>query len=363
MSYDFIEDKEGRKLYYVLRLAENPEQARTVFILHGQGFSKIPSSFKDANWNVICPLDQFGVDNGGTWFLGEDSNFFIKELMLQLIEDVKRITKSDRLYFWGSSMGGYAAIFYGLLCGAEAILANVPQIKLRYTEYTDDNPYMRKCLHKVLGEDFPFWIDLTALLESTNKDKYPLFFITQTRFHQYNYLKEHIYYFIHKCEELGVNYFLEIVPKRGHLMYKSVAESMRYFDDYSDDIEGWVKERKLKVDYKNKVIRFQKAHENDNTLKIELILHSDNEVGEKDLLLSFNPDYFKVDNEKYYGLILSPNPSFGLFRYIPTKVGIYSVDFDIPLPQDISFFEFSILEFYPKGKTSVRQLRYSTFKK
>ncbi|WP_373780373.1 alpha/beta hydrolase family protein [Glaesserella sp.] len=364
ITYPFIEDKKGRKLHYVLRFAENTKNARTLFILHGLGFSDIPSSFKDPNWNVVCPLDNFGYKNEGSWFLGENGDFFVKDLMLQLIEYIKKETCCDRLYFWGSSMGGYAAILYGLLCGAEAVFANVPQIKLRNTQYTDDNISINNYLNFVLDRDFPHWIDLTSLLESTDKGNYPIFFITQTRFHPYNYLKEHIYYFINKCNEMEANYFLEIVPKVGHLMYRNVAESIKLLDEYQEDIENWLEKRKLYIDHKNKLIRVYRTCNDDNSIEIQITMNSDESVGEKDLLLSFSYECLRHHDASYYGLLSSPNQEIGFFKYIPTKPGIYKSVFTIPFPDNQQeYIEFSIREFYPKGKTKVNDIHYYTFKK
>lgn len=129
-EYSFIQDEQGRKLYYVIRLAKDPKNARTLFILHGHQHNAKASSFTDENWNVVCPIDNFGYEQCGSWWLGENNDFFVKELMLRLIEKVKEITGGHRLYFWGSSMGGYGAILYGLLTGAEAIFAHIPQTKL-----------------------------------------------------------------------------------------------------------------------------------------------------------------------------------------------------------------------------------------
>lgn len=70
------------------------------------------SSFTDENWNVVCPIDNFGYEQCGSWWLGENNDFFIKELMLRLIEKVKEITGGHRLYFWGSTINGGMALFY-----------------------------------------------------------------------------------------------------------------------------------------------------------------------------------------------------------------------------------------------------------
>ncbi|HEB5611596.1 TPA: hypothetical protein RZD95_002604, partial [Mannheimia haemolytica] len=101
-EYSFIQDEQGRKLYYVLRLAKNPKEARTLFILHGHQHNARASSFSDENWNVVCPIDNFGYEQCGSWWLGENNDFFVKALMLRLINNIKEITGSHRLYFWGS---------------------------------------------------------------------------------------------------------------------------------------------------------------------------------------------------------------------------------------------------------------------
>lgn len=248
----FIEDSKGRRLYYDLRLADEPEVARTVFILHGHASNKFPSRFKDNSWNIVCPLDRFGYEKNGSWWLGESGDFFVKNLMEELVRKVSKETGSDRLYFWGSSMGGYGAILYGLLFGAEAIYANVPQIRLKNSLFTDKG-LMRRCTEYILGEEYPSWVDLTSLLASTPKSQYPVFFICQTRFHAANYLKEHIYYFTDICEMYGANYSLNIIPKNGHVLYKGVAQSIQCFDEFEKDILSW---KKLRVQlYKKRAER------------------------------------------------------------------------------------------------------------
>lgn len=363
LEYPFIEDEEGRRLHYVMRVADNPKVARTLFILHGQGFSSTPSSFKDEQWNVVCPLDNFGFENGGSWFLGEKGNFFVKNLMLKLIENIKEKTGSTRLYFWGSSMGGYAAIMFGLLCGAEAIFANVPQTRLSHTQYTDNDPFINKCMRCILTENYPYWIDLTLLLADTPKKNYPVFFLTQTRFHPYNYVNEHIYYFIDKCENFGANYFLEVVPKSGHIMYRNIADSIKYFDDYKEDIADWVEKRKFLVDYKNKEIAISKNHANDDMIEIVLKLHSDNNVGNNDLLIRFNFESFDYDDLHSFGLMLSPNTKIGLFRYINTiPKSEYEVKLILPFGIG-NHVRFLVEDFYPKGNTKVIGVETRTFAK
>ncbi len=360
-----IQDENNNKLYYSFKKAKNlTSNTKTVFILHGQGKNnqKI-SKFYDENWNIVCPLDLFGYDGAGSWFLGEHNDFFVKELMLKLIEHIKKETKSERIYFWGSSMGGYAAILFALLSNAEAAYANVPQIKLKNNKYINNNILMKNCINHISSDEhYPYWFDLVSLLENTPKYKHPVFFITQTRFHTDNYLNEHIYYFIKKCDELGSNYFLEIIPRSGHLMCKSIPESIHLFDKYEDDIVDWKfknKQEYLRNKNKNYYIRVKKK-DNFKGINVFLKIISDVNVGNKDLLISLKPECYSNEDLNKYNLFKSENDKIGVFRYIKTKVGTYSVSIPLDFPQS-DYLEFSIKDFNYKGLSIIDEIRYEFY--
>ncbi|MCH7379966.1 MULTISPECIES: alpha/beta hydrolase family protein [Acinetobacter] len=241
-NLSFIIDEQGRHLYFAFKPAENPQQAKTVFILHGHTFNAKPSNFVDKNWNVVCPIDNYGVDNSGSWWLGEKGDYFVKELLQQLVVKIKEITGSNRIYFWGSSMGGYGAIFHGIECKAEGVFAHIPQIKLKNTVYTDG--IMAKYVTNVFEGADVDELDLLNKLQTINKSEMPCFFITQTRFDYNQYLEQQANAFIEKCNHLGLMYFYEIAPKYGHSIYRSVAQSIAVFDQYEQDIVEWLEKRK-----------------------------------------------------------------------------------------------------------------------
>jgi len=66
---------EGRKFVFYLTPAE-AENRPILFIFHGHGYNKAPSAFKSPNWNVVCPIDDYGYERMGSWFLGENGDFF-----------------------------------------------------------------------------------------------------------------------------------------------------------------------------------------------------------------------------------------------------------------------------------------------
>ena len=95
------------------------------------GFSAIG---KPAVYNLVATLkgvraarlyilDDFGHEKRGAYYLGENGSFAVRDAVLELIESFKM----SKNVFCGSSKGGTAAIYFGLLCGADLIVSGAPQ--------------------------------------------------------------------------------------------------------------------------------------------------------------------------------------------------------------------------------------------
>jgi hypothetical protein len=240
--YDTIEvatDPDGHEMPFVVRPGTNPEECRTLVVLHGHGANTVPSKFVSPDWNVIVPFDRYGYQGLGSWWLGEDGKFFVADLLQQVVEETRERFGGDRgLYFWGSSMGGYGAILQGLLMEADAVFAHIPQTRLRGTQYTE-RPTQRTFLDPVLGDSRHAWIDLASLLAEFEPRRAPLFFLSQNRFDYPKYLEQHCLHFVNACIRGGFNFHLEVQPKQGHKLYTNVARTVALFDRFHDDIAAW----------------------------------------------------------------------------------------------------------------------------
>lgn len=58
-----------------------------IFIFHGHGFNKSHSAFKSPNFNVVCPIDDFGYEDMDSWCLGEKGDFFWLDAMREIQSD------------------------------------------------------------------------------------------------------------------------------------------------------------------------------------------------------------------------------------------------------------------------------------
>jgi len=128
----YIEDDKKRRLYYRFTPAALISNfVPLVVILHDEGETETPEDFEYKMWNVLRPVDNFGYKQRGSSWLGEKGNFFVKELLQELIlELAEEYECEEHIYLYGRGMGGYGAILHGILCKANAVFAHAPHITL-----------------------------------------------------------------------------------------------------------------------------------------------------------------------------------------------------------------------------------------
>lgn len=289
-NLNYIEDNQNHKLFYDFRPATNPKDAPLLVILHGHTFNSKPSKFYDENWNVLVPIDNFGINNCGSWWLGEEGNYFVMDLLHRLILKVRLETQSSKgLYFWGSSMGGFGALLHGMQLNAQAVYANIPQIKLLTSSYSEGGN--KKYFEPIFKEATPDrYNDVTHFLDLKEPKNNPLFFIAQSRFDYPNYLEEHALYFFNKCMDFDINIHMEIAPVSGHTVIYPIHQAIKYFDKFTDITLTDTKfnEMKIKINFiKNNLFN------NHNILKGKKLIR-DNYFqidGFKDFLLNEDVDW------------------------------------------------------------------------
>ncbi|PHS38341.1 MAG: hypothetical protein COB07_08605 [Sulfurovum sp.] len=197
MSYDedllYIEDANNRKLYY--RFTPAPffsNFAPLLVVLHDEGKAEA-NHFEYKMWNILTPLDNFEYANNGTCWLGEEDDFFVKDLLQKLIKQfAEKLECEDHIYLYGNSMGGYGAILHGILCKANAVYAESPCIILQEK-------------HDTISKEY----DLSHFLNLI--DSFPIFYLCS---HD-NHLEDEIVYFVETCKKFDIKVHPDFCPKSG----------------------------------------------------------------------------------------------------------------------------------------------------
>lgn len=218
--------KHGREFTFYISKAKEKNKP-ILFILHGHGFVDTPSQFKSDNWNVICPMDSYGLDKKGSWFLGEKGDYFWLPAMEQILEIVRTETGTGRLYFWGSSMGGYASLLYGNKLHATAVYANVPQTHLLGSQYSNNG--MKKYFSAVIPDERDDFNRLSCIFKSRTRTKY---FLCFNQLEGSNYFSEQGIPFIQHLHSLRQPLYLEVRPTAAHGKNHGVSETITLFKKY-----------------------------------------------------------------------------------------------------------------------------------
>lgn len=232
----FYNQRKSLPLKYSFRQAKR-KNSPLLLILHGNGNNQRPSRYYSPDYNILCPLDTYGHRHLGSWFLGEHGDFFVLDLLVNL---VKNLLKSDQIknevYIFGSSMGGYAAIILGLLLKAHAVFAHIPQTNLRDSHWYQVNKTFIDFIFKPGDYSHPFR-NLTSYL-LTVKSSFPLFFLSFNRFDRQFYNDEHMTPFVQTLDRLNKNYLLLVNPCHGHNLPLKSAHYIQYFADYQKEIQA-----------------------------------------------------------------------------------------------------------------------------
>ena len=234
-SFDHIYsiNSEGKDMEFRFVPAQNnPEKAPTMIILHGHG-NYPPARFVHPDWNVFNPLDNFGEQGYGSWWLGEDGDYFTMRLFdIALSSALSRVGQNKdnaKLFMYGSSMGGYGVLLHGSRIGAKGVYANVPQVKLLNSTYSELG--MKRYFEPIFsksGEDIHN--DMVDYLAKS--DNHPLYFICENRFGQDDYLAEQSMYLVDFFNKNEINYHLEIIPTKGRNKNRRLSEVKAMFELY-----------------------------------------------------------------------------------------------------------------------------------
>lgn len=219
---------DGREFVYYFSPALEQNKP-IIFILHGHGYVTSPSQFKSPNWNVVCPMDSYGYGGMGSWFLGENGNFFWIDAMKRILESIRAKVGNGRLYFWGSSMGGYGSLVHGYLLHATAVYANVPQTWLLGSSYSEGG--MKKYFEPIFSSSYSEFNDLKLFFKARSRTKY---FLCFNQLEGAKYLEEHCLSFIGHLHSFRQPLYLEVRPTSSHGKNHGVSEAIALFKKYQD---------------------------------------------------------------------------------------------------------------------------------
>lgn len=123
LNYLFIEKKKSDRLLVVFSGFPPANQ---------KGGYNYVLKFRDFDCNKLYILDDFGNDSRGSYYLGENKNFFIERAVSQLIEKIasEKNIPLKNIITAGSSKGGFAALYFAFKNGYGTAVSGGSQVLL-----------------------------------------------------------------------------------------------------------------------------------------------------------------------------------------------------------------------------------------
>ena len=124
-------------------------------------------TLKKVKINKLFILDDFGCDKRGEYYLGEAPTYNVEKAVKELINTY--INKYRKIYYVGSSKGGFAALNFGLKYDNSIIIIGAPQFYLG--KYLSDSPNVLTYRSMKLDKENVDYLDNKIINELANKKK------------------------------------------------------------------------------------------------------------------------------------------------------------------------------------------------
>jgi hypothetical protein len=228
----YVEDANKRKLFYRFTPAALISNFVPLIVILDEKAKDEVAHFEHKMWNVLTPVDDFGYKNRGSCWLGEDGDFFVKDLLQKLIHEIaEEYECEDHIYLYGSSMGGYGAILHGILCKANAVYASTPHIRLYSTNNT--HPEMKSFYDSIFDNTLSKEKDLSNFLNST--DAFPVFYLCDDGNDDASSIKDEITYFADTCKKHDIKVHLDQCLKSEYNENLYLKKILSFFERVSSE--------------------------------------------------------------------------------------------------------------------------------
>lgn len=225
-----LKEKRHNRVRYLLQT--KGKQSDTLIVCFsgfgGEGAAKYNyvRTLQKVNADKLFILDDFGYQKQGSYYLGENGDWFLPEMITDLIQTVQKKRHVKHLVMVGSSKGGSASLYYGIKLGADACVIGAPQYFIG--EYLNTEKHL-PILEGIMGNTTSESIQklnrlMSDCISATAAPKPKVYIHYSPKEHTYH---EHIFDMIGKLESCGYT-----VSKDAEYDYTDHGEVAKYFPMY-----------------------------------------------------------------------------------------------------------------------------------
>lgn len=198
-----------QRKYKSLKYLFYKKKSSNILIISFSGFSggsparyNYIKTIKNINCNQLFILDDFGYQKQGSYYLGENGNWFLPEMIEELIKKIQDENNIKKTVMIGSSKGGSAALLYSIKLQADACIIGAPQYYIG--DYLNIDRHL-PILEGIMGDTSTESVEklnnvLSDCISVSQIHKPDVYIHYSPMEHTYN---EHIVYMIKDLKEYG----------------------------------------------------------------------------------------------------------------------------------------------------------------
>lgn len=167
--------------------------------------------------NKLYILDNYGFDFRGSYYLGQNRDFFIERSIHSLIDKIREQSYIDKkcIVCAGSSKGGFASLFFAFKYGYTAVVG-APQYLLGdyFCSRSPDHNRMMEYISGGTSEDDRAFLN-SILKEEIEKSTFKPQIHIHVSINEHHY-EEHIIPLTKKLDEVGIKYNIDLGEYYNH---------------------------------------------------------------------------------------------------------------------------------------------------
>ncbi|MES2308637.1 MAG: hypothetical protein V4507_07225 [Verrucomicrobiota bacterium] len=222
-------DVNGRRIHYTFIPAIHESRGLVVIFHPWNGYGYTDHIKALGCYDVLAPFDNFGPNRWSCGFWGLNGDPFLVEPIQSLIQKFLKERKYTHWFTMGGSVGGFGALYHGILGGCDGMYIMTPQIDIRAMSVQDlKKGYVDDIYTPMLSSQDPaFDPDLFAL--AREQETLPPLYLIQALYDTINPFEQHAYRLQEIYHEKRGWYGLRLLPAIGHRADGSQEEAEYLF--------------------------------------------------------------------------------------------------------------------------------------
>lgn len=228
-NYNHVFQSHGKRILYAFIPASHQSMGLVVSFHPWNGNQYFDHLKPLSCFDVLAPFDNFGSQQWSCGFWGLDGDPFLVNPIQELIQKICQERNYSNWFTIGGSLGGFAALYHGILGQCDGMYVMTPQVDIRVMSESDLRRGYKDDVYSAMISSTDPKKDPSILKIAQVQETLPPLFLIQSLYDTINPYASHAYLLQKVYHEKRGWYGLRIHPSIGHRADGSQKEAEYFF--------------------------------------------------------------------------------------------------------------------------------------